>query len=299
MIDTLKPRNGRCPTVTVKNQLAPSVWLRLVPVDQRFLVLLISLLWSGKTVAISGPTISTEFLSIRSTWLRLLHITSPRHTHPQKKGKFLYGYFANIRSFRMRGANRNGLLLNGERHIISICLFSFFYFLFILLLFHLSWFFLMTEFLGSLLTNQMTEWWMAGGGKMNIVVSVLGSEGFLRRMSDPAKLTKYFESFYWWYEERRILYVIGGAITFIDGYPSRSSRSCYTPPPQSYIAALTLWWFISLFFFHSISSTIINRVMFGLLMCVQTYSWLRSGTLSSAHSSIVWSTIFPMTSYII
>jgi hypothetical protein len=37
---------------------------------------------------------------------------------------------------------------------------------------------------------------MAGGGKMNIVVSVLGSEGFLRRMSDPAKLTKYFESFY-------------------------------------------------------------------------------------------------------
>ena len=142
MIDTLKPRNGRCPTVTVKNQLAPSVWLRLVPVDQRFLVLLISLLWSGRTVAISGPTISTEFLSIRSTWLRLFHhLCPPTHTHSQKKGKFLYGYFANIRSFRMRGANRNGLLLNGERHIISICLFSFFYFLFILLLFPLSWFF--------------------------------------------------------------------------------------------------------------------------------------------------------------
>jgi hypothetical protein len=101
----------------------------------------------------------------------------------------------------------------------------------------------------------------------------LGSEGFLRRMSDPAKLTKYFESFYWWYEERQNLYVIGGAITFIDGYPSRSSRSCYTPPPQSYIVALILWWFVSLFFFHPKSSTIINRVTtFGLVMCFQTYS---------------------------
>lgn len=28
---------------------------------------------------------------------------------------------------------------------------------------------------------------MAGGGKLNIVVSVFGSEGFLRRISDPAK----------------------------------------------------------------------------------------------------------------
>ena len=296
MIDTLKTRNGRWSTVTVTNQLAPSVWLRLVPVDQRFLVLLISLLWSGRTVAISGRAISTEFLSIRSTWLRLFHhLCLPTHTHPQKKGKFLYRYFLlTFDRFRMRGANRNGSLLNGDVYLRSFTSYLFF------CCFPWADFFVMTMFLGFLLTNQMTEWWMAGGGKLNIAVSVFGSEGFLRRISDPAKRKKYFESFLLmiWGTTKSVCYL--RSYTFIDGYPSRSSRSCYTPPWQSYIVALTLWWFISLFFFpFYIIYTIINRVTFGLVMCFQTYSRLRSGTLSSAHSSIVWSTIFPLTSYII